>query len=79
MKRTKPMNIYPEIAKCMACKQLNQKDLADLLGISQQAISQKLKGKTEFRRSEMVVLREDFKEVYPEITMDKLFQIFLPQ
>lgn len=71
--------IYPEIAKYMAIKKINQKELAEVVGISQQSLSVKLTGKCDFRRSEMVSIREYFKEADPGLTMDKLFNIFLSQ
>ena len=71
--------MYPELAKLMAYRNMKHKDLASILSISQQAASLKLKGKTEFRRSEMQKIKEFFKEFYPEITMDQIFtrDIFL--
>jgi hypothetical protein len=77
LKREKPMNIFPELAKLMNCKRMFQNDVAKLLGQSQQGISLKLKGKSEFRRDEMVTLRDYFRDIDPELTMDKLFEIYL--
>jgi predicted transcriptional regulator len=71
--------MYPELAKLMAFKNMKHKDIASILGISQQATSKKLKGETEFRYSEMQKIKEYFKEDYPDITMDQIFikKIFL--
>jgi predicted transcriptional regulator len=69
--------VFPEIAKCMACKKMYQTDLAKLLGVSQMSVSRKLNGKSEFTRSEMIKIKEHFKDVAPEVTMEKLFDIFL--
>lgn len=69
--------IYPEIAKYMAIKRVTQKDLAEAIGLSQQSLSLKLIGKADFKRSEMVAIRNYFRDSNPEITMDKLFHIFL--
>lgn len=69
--------IFPEIAKYMACKKMHQKDLAKVVGVSQMAISQKLNGNSEFVLSEMQKIKEHFKDIAPDITMEKLFEIFL--
>jgi predicted transcriptional regulator len=71
--------MYPELAKLMAFRSMKHKDIATILNISQQAMSLKLKGKTEFRRSEMQAIKEYFQKFYPGITMDQIFtrDIFL--
>lgn len=73
--------MYPELIKLMAITGMKHKDLAKLLEISQQAISKKLKGDTDFKMHEMRVIKNYFKNVIPDITMDKIFEenIFLPQ
>jgi predicted transcriptional regulator len=73
--------MYPELIKLMAYKHVNQTDLAKILGIAQQSVSCKMSGKTDFKRSEMIKLKEYFSDVCPSITMDKLFtnDIFLPE
>lgn len=73
--------MYPELIKLMAYKSMKHKDIATILGISQQATSKKIKGETEFRRSEMKKIKEYFRQYYPEITMDQIFtqDIFLSQ
>ena len=70
--------LFPEIAKCMAIKNMNQKDLASILSITPQSIGRKLNGKVDFRRNEMVRIKEHFKDIAPDITMDELFKIFYP-
>jgi hypothetical protein len=42
--------IFPELAKLMAFEKMRQKDLGDILGISQQSTALKLNGKTDFSR-----------------------------
>ncbi len=69
--------IYPEIAKMMAIKKMNQTDLAKIIGVTQQAASKKLKGTTDFKRGEMIAIKEYFEDIDPNITMDSLFSIFL--
>jgi transcriptional regulator with XRE-family HTH domain len=68
--------IFPEVAKLMTRKRMEQKDVAQVIGVTQQAASKKLRGITEFKRSEMVALIEHFKDIDPDIIMDKLFSIF---
>ena len=71
--------MYPELIKLMAYKNMKHKDLAAILGISQQATSKKIKGETEFRHPEMKKIKEYFRKDYPQITMDQIFtqDIFL--
>ena len=69
--------IFPEIAKYMACKKMYKKDLAEVIGVSPQAVGRKLNGKVDFRRDEMIKIKEHFKDVAPNVTMEELFQIFL--
>ena len=71
--------IYPEIAKLMACKKMCQKDLGHVIGRTQQAVEKKLNGKTEFKLSEIVAIKEHFKDIDPIITWEKLFEIYLTQ
>lgn len=75
--------IFPELAKLMAFEKMRQKDLGNILGISQQSTALKLNGKTDFSRKEMQVIKEHFKKNYPDITMDQIFteevEIFLPR
>lgn len=68
--------IYPEIAKYLAVKNITQKELAEKIDLSPQMLSLKLIGKADFRRSEMIAIRDFFRTADPEITMDKLFHIF---
>lgn len=71
--------IYPEIARLMACKKMNQTSLAKVLNISQQAVSKKLNGDSDFKRREMIAIKNHFADIAPDITMEKLFEIFLPR
>lgn len=73
--------MYPELMKLKAYKRLSTKDLAKIVGITQQSMSRKLRGLNEFKKSEMKKLNDYFKKYFPEITMDKLFteEIFLPE
>jgi predicted transcriptional regulator len=65
--------MYPELFKLMAIENMKHKHLGKLLGISQQAASKKIKGKSDFKRDEMQKIKEYFKKKYPDITMDQIF------
>jgi predicted transcriptional regulator len=73
--------MYPELIKLMGCTGMKHKALAKIIGVSQQAASKKIKGETEFKRSEMQKIKAHFQKDFPEITMDQIFtkDIFLPQ
>lgn len=72
---------YPELLKLKACKRLTDKDLAKIVGVTQQTMSRKLRGESEFKRSEMQKIKEFFQKDFSEITVDKLFiqEIILPE
>jgi len=71
--------MYPELVKLMAYTNMKHKDLAKVIGVSQQATSKKIKGETEFKASEMYKIKEHFKAKFPDITVDQIFtkDIFL--
>jgi DNA-binding XRE family transcriptional regulator len=71
--------MFPELAKLMAIDGMKHKDLARIIGITQQAASKKIKGESEFKRSEMQKVKLYFCKKYPSITMDQIFteDIFL--
>ena len=71
--------MYPELIKLMAYTDMKHKDLAKVIGVSQQATSKKIKGEAEFRGSEMQKIKAHFKSKFPDITMDQIFtkDIFL--
>jgi len=73
--------MYPELFKLMGCANMTHKELAEIIGISQQAASLKIRGKTEFKRSEMQKIKAYFQKDHTGITMDQIFtmDIFLPQ
>lgn len=50
-----------------------QKTMAEKFGISTQAYYRKEKGHTPFNDSEKIVLREMFREINPNITLEELF------
>lgn len=52
---------------------LTQKDLAELLDLSSQSVSNKERGFTSFTDEEKVVFRELVKDIIPDITIDEIF------
>lgn len=52
---------------------LTQIDLAKILGVTPQSISNKERGRTSFTDKEKIKIRELVKEVKPDITIDELF------
>lgn len=53
----------------MARKKLSMKALAEKTGINYESLKNKLSGATEFKRSEMLRIKEEF----PEYSLDYLF------
>ena len=72
--------MYPELFKLMAIDGISHKKFGQIIGVTQQAASKKLKGEYDFKCSEMQKVKEYFKQKYPDITMDQIFtkEIFLP-
>lgn len=56
-------------------KMLNksQSEIADLMGISTQAYSNKENRKTEFRDNEKVIFKRLLMSIFPNITIDEIF------
>lgn len=52
---------------------LTQKDLAELLDLSSQSVSNKERGFTSFTDEEKLVFRELVKDLIPDITIDEIF------
>lgn len=61
------------VAKLRRFKGLTQSDMADILSISSQWYWKKEKGITDFNNSEMIVLRDLFREDFPDISIDDIF------
>lgn len=72
--------VYPQLARLMSMKCMNQKNLSNIIGRSQQITSKKLNGESDFKRSEMQLIKAHFIDIEPDITMDSIFEryIFLP-
>lgn len=50
-----------------------QKEFAELFGISTQAYSSKERGRTQFKDSEKKIIKDELKELFPDITIDDIF------
>lgn len=50
-----------------------QKDVAKLFGISIQAYSSKERGKTQFKDSEKIIIKNELQKIIPNITIDEIF------
>lgn len=61
------LNLNAEMAKA----KINIKALSELSGINYETLKLKLRGVTEFKRSEMVTIK---KKIFPDKTLDYLFQ-----
>lgn len=65
--------ILNRVAGYRVALRLKQSDVAKKLNISRQAYSEKERGNIPFKDSEKVFLKELFKEVDKNITIDTLF------
>lgn len=63
--------IYPEIRRGLFEKDEQQKDLANLLGIGESEISQKLHGKRRFNLEEIKLLCKHFEKDVNELFEEK--------
>jgi len=61
------LNLNAEMAKA----KINIKALSEISGINYETLKLKLRGVTEFKRSEMVTIK---KKIFPDKTLDYLFQ-----
>lgn len=60
-----------ELRKLLAITKTKHKDLAKAIGVSQQSTSKKIKGETEFKQTEMVLITEYFKKMQLNIIFYK--------
>ena len=60
-------NLSAELAR----KRMTIKDLSDVTGIPYETLKGKISGKTEFKLSEMLVIK---RRVFPNLSTDYLFQ-----
>lgn len=67
------MIIINKVSRFRKYQGLTQKDIANKFGISVQAYSKKERGKTPFKDSEKIQLKELFSQDFPNITIDDIF------
>lgn len=63
--------MFPNLNAEMGRKKLTIKNLAEVSNINYESLKLKLRGVTEFKRSEMVAIK---KSAFPDKTLDYLFQ-----
>lgn len=62
--------MFPNLIVEMKRSRVTQTKVAEVLGITNTAVSNKMKGKTEWTLLEMCKIKQSF---FPELTLDDLF------
>lgn len=62
--------MFPNLSAELARKKMSMKDLSENTDIGYESMKNKMKGKTEFTRAEMVRIKKEF----PGCSMDYLFE-----
>lgn len=62
--------MYKNLQILMINEKVSEKDLAEDLNLTTKAIKYRLSGETEFKRSEMLIIK---KKSFPNYTLDQLF------
>lgn len=62
--------MFPNLNAELARKGMTIKSLSENTGIKYDSLKNKMSGETEFKRSEMIVIKKEF----PDCTMDYLFK-----
>ncbi len=62
--------MYKNLQILMINNNLSEKDIAETLNLTLKAIQHRFKGNTEFKRSEMLIIK---KKLFPTYTLDQLF------
>ena len=62
--------MYKNLQILMISNNVSEETLATTLGLSLKAIQHRFKGNTEFKRSEMLIVK---KKLFPSYTLDQLF------
>lgn len=62
--------MYGNLTKELFLAKVTQKEVAETLGISVEAMSRKTNGKNEFTSGEMFSIKEHY---FPDLTLDYLF------
>lgn len=62
--------MYKNLQILMINNNVSDEDISKVLGITIKAVRHRLNGNTEFKRSEMLVIK---KQLFPNYTLDQLF------
>lgn len=62
--------MYKNLQILMINNNVKEEDIATALNITVKAVQHRLKGNTEFKRSEMLIIK---KNLFPNYTLDQLF------
>jgi len=62
--------VYKNLQILMINNNVKEEDIATALDITVKAVQHRLKGNTEFKRSEMLIIK---KNLFPNYTLDQLF------
>lgn len=62
--------MYKNLQILMINNNVKEEDIATALDITVKAVQHRLKGNTEFKRSEMLIIK---KNLFPNYTLDQLF------
>lgn len=62
--------MYKNLQILMINEKVSEKKLAEELNLTAKAIRYRLSGETEFKRSEMIIIK---KKLFPNYTLDQLF------
>lgn len=63
--------MYPNLRAEMARKNIKSVVVAETLGISYDTMSNKMNGKSDFTRTEIFKIRDEF---FPDLTLEYLFE-----
>ena len=62
--------MYANLKRELFAKGITQVHLAKVLGIRTNTLAHKMRGKTEFKASEMITIKREF---FPDMTLEYLF------
>lgn len=62
--------MYKNLQILMINNNVTEENLADALNLTIKAIQHRLKGNTEFKRSEMLIIK---KQIFPNYSLDQIF------
>ncbi len=62
--------MYKNLQILMINNNIDEKNIADTLNLTLKAVQHRLRGNTEFKRSEMLIIK---KKLFPTYTLDQLF------